>query len=334
MERYFNNFQTTVAPGGYSAGSGVLNVLSTSGISLNSGDTCRLSIYTGSPELVVILVASAVNSSTQFAVTAEGADSNASGGDLVLNTLTVGGMNQIRSDIDMTGTYANLPNPASAFLVAGQRYLQTDGPYEFIFNGSVWVPFAYDLECVLPVNSSFSWVNQGSASVQQTYGYVDLNAPSTGSTSTNLNIRRVALSAPYYADFIFTTIVGVPADAVTLGVGFRDSSSGKLLTLHALFQTGSAPEWQVNRWNSPTSYNNTELAGPPAILANGQPLYVRLHNDGSNLYMYIGNGLTWWLYYEEAVGTFLTPTDLFFFVDNSTTSGPAVDLDLISLYLH
>ena len=42
MERYFNGYQTTVAPGGYTSGSGVLNVLSTSGITLNAGDTCRL----------------------------------------------------------------------------------------------------------------------------------------------------------------------------------------------------------------------------------------------------------------------------------------------------
>lgn len=333
MERYFNNFQTTVAAGGYVASSGVLNVLSTTGVSLNSGDTTRLSLYTGSPELVVILIVSAVNSGTQFAVTAEGPDTSASAGDLVLNTLTVGGMNQIRNDISLMGTYANLPNPASAFLVSGQRYKQTDGPYEFIYDGTVWKAFFMGYECVLPLSSSFSWINQGSATIDNTLGFAQLATPGSNG-STDLRVRtETQPSTPYTLDAICTVNFLQSAGNVSFGVGFRDSGSTKLITLHIEYSTSTLAAWQVNRWNSPTSFNAAQATGVAgSVPSNGVPLFVRLKNDGTNLTFYVGDGQSWFEFYTEAVGTFITPTDICFWLDlEGTTSG---QVNFLSWYTH
>lgn len=328
-EVYFNNFQTTVAPGGYTSGSGILNVLSTSGISLSAGETTRLSIFTGSPELVVILIATAVNSGTQFAVTAETADVSASGGDLVLNTLSVGAMTQIRADINGVGTYANLPTLA---LTSGMRYKTTDAPYEFVY-GASWEAFIAGVAAVIPPNV-FSWVNQGSAAVSQTSGYVALTDVAGGG-GVQMRIRTVTQpSTPYILDAIFSVpfMPFAGTGNCNFGVGFRDSGSGKLETLHFSMSATVVNGWQINQWTNPTTFSNnpfTTVGGTTPVLS---PLFVRISNDGSNLKYFVGDGISWFQIYTEAVGSFLTPTDICFFIDlEGSVNG---QMNLLSWFTH
>lgn len=86
MEQIPGNLtQTTVAVGGYTAGAGVLNVASTA-LPFPATDVFRIVVYNNSvipPEPRGILEVTAVNSATQWAVTAEGADFNANAGDTV-----------------------------------------------------------------------------------------------------------------------------------------------------------------------------------------------------------------------------------------------------------
>jgi hypothetical protein len=87
MEQFANNCSTTVAAGGYSVGSGVLNVESTAAPWPQIGDF-RISVFNKSTKaLKVILKVTAINGATQFAVTAEGTDAAAEEGDLVYGTM-------------------------------------------------------------------------------------------------------------------------------------------------------------------------------------------------------------------------------------------------------
>lgn len=330
-EIYFNNFATTVATGGYTAASGVLNVLSTTGITLSAGETARLSIYrvVGSVNtLIVILIATAVNSGTQFAVTAEGADANALATDNVINTLTVGGMNQIRSDISGVGTFADLP---TLNLLAGMRYKTTDGPYEFVYNGSQWLPFIEGILGAIP--STFTFVNQGSATQTTSAGYINLATPGDGG-GTNLRVLTQAQpSTPYTLDTILSIPNIQPGSNLTMGIGFRDSGSGKLSTLH-IFYSGSPAIWQVNNWNSPTSYNTSPFSGQQGAIASAGTFFARLTNDGTTLGFWVGDGLTWYEVYSVAVGSFITPTDLCFFIDWEGSSGVTLGFNLVSWRPH
>jgi hypothetical protein len=329
MERYFNNYQTTVAPGGYTSGSGVLNVLSTSGIALNAGDTCRLSLYTGSPELVVILVASAVNSGSQFAVAAEGADVSAVAGDLVLNTLTVGGMNQIRTDISMMGPFANLPVPGSSYLVEGQRFKSTDGPYEFIFDGTSWIPFVGGWKAVLPIAGNYTWANQGGATVTDTAGFLQLSVPGSGSSSIRVQFLAQP-STPYTLDAMIS-IDGVFGESNQGGIGFYDGTKLSLLLVFG-GNLGSGSTYQQTDFSSVTS-SGTPNATAGQLPTPSGPLFLRITNDGSNLTFYIGNGYSWTQIRQVAVGSFLTPTDLCF-IGNSQNASDTIVANLISWYTH
>jgi hypothetical protein len=92
MEQFANNCLTYVASGGYTAGSGVLNVDSTAAPWPQVGDF-RISIFDQTTEVLkVILKVTAVTNATQFAVTAEGTDANAGAGDLVQGTMITAGV--------------------------------------------------------------------------------------------------------------------------------------------------------------------------------------------------------------------------------------------------
>lgn len=102
-ERYVNNFAGVINGGGYTAGSGVLNLNSpgTTGVTLGAGDTIHLAAYTVSGGVISVVMnwtATAVNSGTQFAVTAEGSDTNVVAGAIVIEVLSAGALNQIKAD--------------------------------------------------------------------------------------------------------------------------------------------------------------------------------------------------------------------------------------------
>jgi hypothetical protein len=100
-EQLVNLYQDFVASGGYTAGSGVLNVASGSGAPPSAPFTLTiLQGNGGSPEVynVILLLfrVTAVNSSTQFAGAAEGPDTNAAAGSLVIgSTLSVLAINNL-----------------------------------------------------------------------------------------------------------------------------------------------------------------------------------------------------------------------------------------------
>lgn len=320
MERYFNNYQTTVANGGsgYIAGSGVLNVLSTSGITLNSGDTCRLSLYTGSPELAVILIVSAVNSGTQFAVTAEGADSNASDGDLVLNTLTAGGMNQIRTDISMIGTHADLPNPGSAFLVEGQRYKCTDCPYEYIYSGSAWDAFVFGFPVVEPVLANFTKVNVGLSTFDSQGGIGQQVSGSGGSQNIQVLCAPIPGSGAYYVDAAF--IGSIQSSCVAgMGLSAGNSSSNAFVYLNAPW-SGTTFQFQGSQFNSTSSFNSNDFN--LTLFPLGPVVWLRLYDDGTtNRHWYVSpDGINWTLLATESRTNFITPAQAILAV--SSFGGP------------
>jgi hypothetical protein len=83
MEQFANNCSALVASGGYTAASGVLNVTSTAAPWPQVGNFSIVIYNKNTNALIVTLTVTAVNSTTQFAVTAEGTDASASAGDLV-----------------------------------------------------------------------------------------------------------------------------------------------------------------------------------------------------------------------------------------------------------
>ena len=324
-EQYVNLFSTTVGGGGYTAGSGVLNVASTTGVTLNAGDTCRLLVYSVSGGVitpVVLLKATAVNSGTQFAVTAEGSDTSASSGNNVIMVLSAGAMNQIRADAFQADTRANLPSTTGQ--TTGNRFKCTDSPYDFRFNGSIWVPFLDGLQVTEPLSTGWTWLNQGTSTVSSTYGGVILDA----AQNSPLEVRgryQAQPSIPFriYAAFKMS-FFGTNYQAG--GLFFLDTVSGKLKVFTINGQTigSSAAPFIINIAHMSGAANpgtNTNLL-TRAIMPQGT-IWLSIEDDGTNHNFYwSADGVNWILFYSETDTTYVTPTSVGFcgYADSSNVS--------------
>lgn len=321
MERYVNNFSTTVGVLGYTAGSGVLNVASTSGISLGSGDTVHLAVYTvtlGVISVVVNLTATAVNSGTQFAVTAEGADANAAATDVVICVLSAGSMNQIRADVSNLGTFANLPATTNRKL--GDDYKSTDSPHHFRFDGTLWQPFWEDGQNIaLPIPGNFAWQSQGSATLVTTFG--TLRVARTASEAS-FNVHAQVMTAPSTPYHIILGVQTQGSLGANVGAGICVSDGTQYELFYPGFVSGGV---QIviffntsNTVNSSTPYN---VAGGPAPWSAPPIWYVRVGDDGTNKTFDVGPSPSgpWTAVFSEGRTTHLTISKVGVFVNG----GPA-----------
>jgi hypothetical protein len=332
MERYFDFFSTSVAVGGYTAGSGVLNVGATTGISLNSGDTCRLLVYrviTGVLTPIVLLVASAVNSGTQFAVTAEGTDANALATDVVINVLSAGGMNQIRSDISRIGSFANLPSTTNQ--VAGARYKCTDTPYEFIFDGTLWQPFWGGFNVTLPIPANFAWQSQGSATLVTTFGTMRLYR----ATESPFNIHAQVMAAPATPYHVIAGIRLSGGQGITgnVNAGFCVSDGTKYEWISLPNTVGSQTFVVWYATNNTTFSNFFVNAAFPMPFSYPPDMYLRIGDDGStNKTFDVGYSPTgpWFNAYSEGRATNLTISQIGILVNGGASAVELFHLSVTS----
>jgi hypothetical protein len=320
---------TTVASGGYSSGASHLNVISTStGTGLApfpSSGNFRVTIFnqsTGAPE--VILLVTAIASGTQFTTTAE-VDGNASAGDIVVCTITSGGMAAILAQLNQTGTFSSLPTSAP---FAGARYKCTDAPYEFVWNGSLWVPFYDGMEASLPPGSGWTAdnlsANNAFATYANGYGYL-VGQSSSNSNFCSMQYRSAPGSTPY--SFVIRFVQdgsgliqsvnagGAGGFAVGAGAsfGFRDNG-GKFLTINFTTE-GTDLVIYVLQWTSSTSLSGVATSFISSwqlvsLFSTGRGLWCKLRNDGTNLTFSISiEGNNWVELYTATITSFLANAD-------------------------
>src|SRR5579885_2537534 len=216
---------TTVGTGGYTAGSGVLNVAST-GSPFPSAATFSVVITDASTGATkVLLRVSAVNSGTQWAVAAEGTDANANHLDNVYAVLSASALDQIRADCNQFGTRATLPSTTGQ--KTGNRYKCTDSPYEFIYDGTAWRPFIFGYRVDEPLSSNFSWLNQGGASIITSKGGINLVAPPNSGDAIRAQ-QQSTISTPYTCDMAIMPAIR-NANYYVFGMCAIASSSGKIV---------------------------------------------------------------------------------------------------------
>lgn len=313
-EQYFNNFQTTVGVSGYTSGSGVLDVVSTTGITLASGDKARLTIYrviTGVPTVIVILIVTAVNSGTQFAVTAEGTDASALAADIVIQALTAGAMDQIR--VDKTNVFTgSLPTDSRS----GDIRIPTDDITMWLDAGSGLVPYGSTMRMVAPIPGNFAWTNQGGATNTNRAGSVFLQ----GTNQSGDNIRFWGTAVPGSTPYSFT--VGFDASIAggtgqTLGFGFYDGTKYEAILIN--LGSGGCPTMLVIQFNNATSFHSAPVQ--TSYFASDK-IFFKVRNDGTNIYFYCGtNPFDLVLFYQEAVGNWLSTITQAGFVLDGNGSG-------------
>jgi hypothetical protein len=236
------------------------------------------------------MLVTAVASNT-FTVT-RGAESTTatshSSGAQVTHVVTAGAINQSIADNCQQGTYASLP----AAEKAGRSYLTSDGPFLLRDGGSTWNPFGPIWKLSPPVDSNFSWMNQGS-STTTTNGGVYLDCQSNGAVDSIRGRYTATPATPYTITIGFHSLQRGDANAV--GVSFLfllESGTGKMCSI----AYGGAPfnisgafipnAGQIRTFNhtGPTNFTTRNNYNFSYL----SPIWMRFVNNGTNIVSYVG----------------------------------------------
>lgn len=202
-------------------------------------------------------------SGTTFTVTAEENDGDADPGDAVVHVAT---------------------------RAVAERWLQSNEADEQRAPSGVSAADFYGLIHKLTAldQSGWSWVNQGSFTVTQSDGNVELEGPAAA--GVNLRARVVtAPSPPYTITVGLKAWLGHTSAAHTIahaaGVLFRESGTGEITVFMIANFLGSTfvtpPSLWTGNYNSPTSFN--ALLNERSSILIGRLMWLRITDNNTNL---------------------------------------------------
>jgi hypothetical protein len=158
---------------------------------------------------------------------------------------------------------------------------------------------------VPPASGSFTWQNQGGASVAN----YDFGMTMTVPYSASLNVRSLLVAAPTapYRRRLRFSMTPWRTD-VLAGIVLRESGTGKLIVM-GVQGTAGTPGLYFNWYNSDTSFNSAKVT--TKLQAGAAYVWLSLYNDNTNhIFQTSPDGESWTTIYSEAKGAFITPTHI------------------------
>ena len=221
-----------------------------------------------------------------------------------------------------SGAHASQP---TSDRVVGDQYWPNDGFHTARWNGTLWEAWGPLFPMKRPVDSEFSWVNQGAAIVTEAGGGIYLDSVNaSGSTATpDWNMRTKALpAAPYTITAAFVT--ANPADNyLDCGLILRKNSDGKFVTFEYFYNSALAGGWGFGsgKWNGLASFsaNYTVTGG----LTGGRLglIWMRVKDDNTNRILQVSaDGKNFRTIHTVGRTDFITPDEIGFFVNGQSVS--------------
>lgn len=220
------------------------------------------------------------------------------------------------------GSFTPSPPSVAAPPDSGYFYFCTDSGLAYSWDAgmSAWVPVgggggAYP-SFVTPVNGSYTWVNQGGASVTVNgNGGIALLAP----LSSSLNLRLRVMSAPATPYTVTAAFLSPALSVATIqeaGLCFRDSGSGKI---HAFFAyASSATGIASTKFTDATTFSADYIA---QLFTRQGVTWFRIQDDGTNrICSYSADGYTWIVFSTIGRTDFLTANQVGFFANEQTNT--------------
>lgn len=222
----------------------------------------------------------------------------------------------VSSVVAERSTFAARPAPGTA----SKLWLPTDGIMAARDNGVSWDAFGPVHPFWDPQLQTFTWVNQGGATIDTSLGGVYLEAPI--SSSSNWRIRKKAVpAAPYTLDIAFI-VNGITGNYQGAGIVLRDSGTGKLQTFGVEY-TSTVTNIAVQKWSSATTFsaNYVDVQHNPA--EGGGVMFLRMVDDNTNRKSYFSrDGLHFQLMHSVGRTDFLTPDEIGFCANEQTNAAP------------
>ncbi|HLG97241.1 MAG TPA: hypothetical protein VKX49_13100 [Bryobacteraceae bacterium] len=259
-----------------------------------------------------------------------------SAGSTVVQAITVGAMDQIRTEAYGYGTLAGRP---TAPRVAGAIYRASDALVdEYRWNGTSWDAFAGRFKVNPQGTASFGTSVVGGAGTLVAFanqGGTDGGFILSGTTTNDgadalIGQFQALATAPYTITLRFAVTCAPLAKFEYAGLALRDSSSGKILTWGWNYQGnaysfGSTPILRHAYWNSPTSYSGTSKYAQSWAGGHSKNgwLTVQISDNGTNrIHRVSADGLNFVVVYSSTNTEFFTPNQMGVFVipyDNVST---------------
>src|SRR5438128_969985 len=160
-------------------------------------------------------------------------------------------------------------------------------------------------QATLPINSNYTWINQVDSTITVVGNAILLDAPNPGTGSVyDWRLRKKAQpSTPYKITIAYIPRVTQNHSSEMVGLGFRESSSGKLILIYE-GNTGGVVAFGVDRMTNPTTFN-AEPAAVDGPIASGVVAWLQIENDGTNLHWrYSWDGYNFIQLYTVAIASF------------------------------
>jgi hypothetical protein len=188
-----------------------------------------------------------------------------------------------------SGAYATIPAAGAA----GNLYLPSDGHHLYRDSDSAWEAWGPINRMTLPPTSGWSWINQGGATVSTADGSLTIADPVGAGTAANYRIyARTAPATPYtITAAIRAPLVGI--NFMSFGIGWRQSSDGKLVLIRYMYNSNVAGTWLLTilKASSPTAdvLDYLILLVIPSNLS-----WLRIADNGANrIVSYSVDGRNW-----------------------------------------
>lgn len=229
----------------------------------------------------------------------------------------------LNANVTFNNSFASPPASPSA----GDLWLPSDSNgLLYRYNGTLWLPYGNAYPLSTPPTSGWSWVNQGSATVDSTYGQgIALVVPGAGDTVTMTARVRTKPAGAYT---VTAHMIGDRGnkDYHAWGLLWRESTGGTMV-LHGYQVSGI--QLQLNqKWSSATAvsatYSNYNTYGPPFE-------WLRIQDDGATNRLLFGScdGQHWQQLHSVGRTDYQTPDQIGFFVSPRNAITPNWDSVLV-----
>lgn len=202
--------------------------------------------------------------------------------------------------------------------LTGDLDLYNDGISVARYSGSAWVPWGPIWPLTAPPTvSNWTWVNQGSATATDSKGTIRLSAPATAGDNFRI-LKRSAPATPYTITALIIPEVHNAAFN-NMGIGFRESSSGKIAFISVLNTASGA--YSICSRNAASATSSQTVYTDQTGFHNHSPLFLRIADDGANrIVSYSYNGIDFIQLHSVARTDFLTANEVMFFAESLSTA--------------
>lgn len=184
-------------------------------------------------------------------------------------------------------------------------------------------PSTYDDEFEdASIDSKWSWLNQGTATISEALGYSVLTAPGTSGDQVRGRIQAAPSTSTAFTMSAKMRTAALNQNFVNSGIIVYNSGNGRLISC-SIDQGGG---WRVSRWNSASSFSADIIGANTGV--SQIPEYFRIVFDGSTTFSFYfsRDGQSWIKHATtETLAAFISSfTSIGFYCDMNNTSYTAI----------